>query len=62
MNPQHDIVMSLLETSFSRRNETEKREILQHRPVPKLEIISQDKCANQSRTFSRTFQTTWYEL
>lgn len=61
MNPQHDIVMSLLETPFSRRKETEKREILQHRPVPKLDIISQEKHGNQSRTFSRTFQSSWYD-
>lgn len=61
MNPEHDIVVSLLETPFSRRNECEKREILQHRPTPKIDIISLERNTNQRRTYSRTFQISWYE-
>lgn len=61
MNPQYDIVMSLLETPFSRRSESEKREILQYRPTHKIEINCPEKNATQKRTCCRTFQLSWYE-
>lgn len=61
MNPQNDLVMSLLETPFSRRPETKKREILHQRPTPRIEIICPDKNTNQRRTYSRTFQASWYD-
>lgn len=47
MNHVHDIVMSLLETPFSRRQEDEKREVLQeNRPTPQISVITNDKKTN----------------
>lgn len=59
MNPIHDIILSILEIPFLRRNETEKRQILSSRPTPKISAIFNDK--RQGRQYSRTFQMSWYE-
>jgi hypothetical protein len=55
MNPQFDVVMSLLNVPFSRRSEIEKRQILElGRPTPILSIIS------GNRNHTHTFQNSWY--
>lgn len=59
MNPSHDIVLSLIETPFSRRNEIEKRQILNSRPTPKITAVFKEN--RRGRESSRTFQTSWYD-
>lgn len=59
MNPSHDIVLSLLETPFSRRSEMEKRQILECRPTPKITTVFSEK--RVGRISSRSFQISWYD-
>lgn len=57
MNPQFDLVMSLLNVPFSRRSETEKRQILElGRPKPVMTVVNKD------RKHSRSFQNSWYSI
>ncbi|KAJ8970633.1 hypothetical protein NQ317_006632 [Molorchus minor] len=59
MNPVYDVVLSLLETPFSRRSDDERREILQEeRPVPKISALTKDK--KDGRQYVRAFQSSWY--
>jgi hypothetical protein len=56
MNPQFDLVMSLLNVPFSRRSEIEKGQILElSGPTPILSIISGNR-----KNHTRTFQNSWY--
>jgi hypothetical protein len=56
----NDIICSLIETPFSRRNEQKRREILSmNRPTPNINILFSDK--KQGQVFSRSFKVSWYE-
>jgi hypothetical protein len=60
MDVYNDIICSLIETPFSRRNEQERREILSmNRSTPNINILSSDK--KQGQVFSRSFKVSWYE-
>lgn len=59
MNPVHDIVFPLLVTPFSRRNNTEKQDILVHGgPTPAINFLSSDN--KDGKKFNRTFKASWY--
>lgn len=56
MDVSDDIVVSLLEVPFSRRNEIDRRIILQQgRPTPKFSFLQNDKGK------TRTFKSSWYD-
>lgn len=59
MNPQHDIVMSILETPFSRRAEQEKQEILKIKPTSKIGLLCADN--RLGKQYCRSFKTSWFE-
>lgn len=61
MYPYHDIIVSLLETPFSRRSEIEKRQILfDGRPTVTLDVTCGNKNKNCKVSF-RSFKVSWYD-
>lgn len=61
MFPYNDIIMSLLQTSFSRRSENNKRQILTNgRPVIALNNLNIRNSSN-AKVCSRSFNESWYD-
>uniref|UniRef100_A0A6P7F3H8 Uncharacterized protein LOC114325970 isoform X2 n=1 Tax=Diabrotica virgifera virgifera TaxID=50390 RepID=A0A6P7F3H8_DIAVI len=61
MNILNDVICSLIETPFSRRQNQERLVIISMgRPLQNLTILSTDK-TKDNRPFSRSFKTIWYE-
>ncbi|CAH0555131.1 unnamed protein product [Brassicogethes aeneus] len=58
--PYYDVILSLKEVPFSRRNDLERRDIfVSGRPEPVLSEVLKDQRVGSS--FFRSFQTTWYD-
>ena len=61
MFPFNDVIVSLIETPFSRRSEIQKRQILfAGRPTVKLDNIYLLNQKNKIKVSSRSFNESWY--